>query len=417
MKIFAINNLSKINSANPTGQNSTQTNFGLKIAEPLKHDSVSFGAAAAVKFTPQIKLKEPRKVLKSACNTVSDIMEDSYKKDVERRLTRISTTYLDIIESIAMKLKDYGVSFDREYGEANAIKSAQSFSSKIKRSGNFHVPDRIRATLFVKNPYDLSLLDEKILPEFEKRGYVIADNYTDVKGLMKRGYVPTEHELVMNKKLMPDIDVRLEDTNDSMAKFASKYPYSIGRAQKSGYEDIQMRLVRQFDESKNPVQHELIIIFGPNYAAAKHIESDRIYSNTRKYGELLYSNYLKDETANSQKLNRYIDLIRKMMTGKISEKLYENAKNKDLYNIADDIPINITSEHINAFENYAASLYNTLSDCYSELRKINRNNPELIKEINSAYKKDKKIISEVYVKLKESLEYFKSGDYKKDLQV
>ena len=415
MKVFAIDNFNKMNLAPTTSQMPYQTNYGLKMAAPLACDSVSFGGA--VKLVPTLKLKKPQRQFKPACNTVTDIIEDAYRKDVENRLNSAAVAFIDMVEAIATKLKHKGVSFNREYAEKNVIKSAESYSSKIKRSGNFKVYDKVRTTLFVEDPYDISLLMDEVLPEIEKRGYVVANNYTNLKDLVKRGYVPTPEELVQGKKLMPDIDIRLADIGEDAARVVIKYPYAIGNPTKSGYEDVQLRLVRKFDTDKDPIQHELIILFGPNYAKAKHIESDKIYTPIREYGELLYKHYVNEDTNTSRLVARYIDLIGKMFRGKISEKLYENAKNKDYYKIKDEIPINITDKDISVFEDYCAELYNKLSYCYRELKQQNKDNPELLQEIKKSAEKDKKVLSENYAILKESLEYFKSGKHKNDLQV
>ena len=137
----------------------------MKLAKPLSKDTVSFG-----------------------CKTrIADFAKESVKKD-ELRLRRLATTYLDILESVAIKLKDFGVSFDRAYCEKNPVKSADSYVSKLVRAGS--VPDQIRATLYVKNPYDLSVLNDHILPELEKRDFIIAKTQMKIEDLMKRGYIP-----------------------------------------------------------------------------------------------------------------------------------------------------------------------------------------------------------------------------------
>lgn len=416
MKIFAIDNFTRNNVATTGVQKASyQPSFGLKMAAPLASDSVSFGAAA--KLVPTYKVAKPRKQFKPACNTVTDIMEDSYKKDVEKRLSSAATTFLDMAEAIAIKLKDKGVSFDRKYAEKNVIKSPESYSSKIKRSRSFEVLDKIRTTLYVENPYDVSLLLDDILPEIKERGYEIAENYTNLSGLLAKGYVPSPEELIQGKKLIPDIDLRLADLGNDAARVVLQYPYAIGHPTKSGYEDIQLRLVKHLDNDKDPIQHELIILFGPNYAKAKHIESKRIYTPMREYDELLYKHFLKGDTDSSLLVARYIDLISKMFRGKISEKLYENAKNKDFYKIADEISINVKDEDITTFQTYSANLFNKLRACYSELRKQNKGNTELLAEINRAARKDEKLLSTNFMALQNTLEYFKSGAYKKDLQV
>lgn len=99
---------------------------------------------------------------------VSDFIEAQIGADAGR-LNRIATTYLDILESVAFRLKDKGFTFDRAYCEQNPVKSPKSYTSKIVRSGKFKVPDTIRATLYCNDPYDLSILNDALLPEMKKK--------------------------------------------------------------------------------------------------------------------------------------------------------------------------------------------------------------------------------------------------------
>lgn len=410
MKIFSINNFSKANQ--PQESNFKQNDgsrFGLKLTAPLSQDTVSFGAAK--QLAKQVVLEPVR-----SGATVGDIIKNKFMNDVGR-LTRIATTYLDILESIAVKLKDHGVSFDREYCEKNPVKSPASYMSKIKRSGSFNVPDVIRATLYVNNPYDLSILSEQIIPEMAKRGYIVADNFVNISDLMKRGYIPTKKELAAGEKLMPDLDVRLADVADQKVVLGKKYQYSIGSPQKSGYEDIQMRFIRQFADKQRPVQHELLILFGPSYAAAKHLESERVYNHTRVLGELnLLKNY-ESEDDSVKKVARYIDLIKKMMNGKISQKLYENAKNKDLYGISDEIPIVFSETDRRMFASYFIDLSRNIKAAYAAISNEHKGDVEFLKQINSEYRKDNEFIKKVHQDLQETIDYFDSGAYKKELKV
>ena len=410
MKIFAINSFNRANEAQGTSPKYVgQSMFGLKMAAPLACDTVSFGAKNIINVA-----KKAVREIKPACNTGVDFVEHAAEKNQDR-LRRIATTYIDILESIAKELEAKGVSINRAYCLNNAVKSPKSFASKVARSGSFSVPDQIRATLFVNNPYDLSMLIDSIIPAMKERGYVIAENPTSVIGLTKRGYVPTKKEMIEGEKIMPDLDIRLSDVAEQRVLLGNKYKYAVGGPQKSGYEDIQMRFIREFEDRPSPLQHELIILFGPNYAAAKHLESDYVYTYTREFGELNLMKHLDENNQDSLVVSRYIDLIRKMLNGKISQKLYENAKNKDFYKIADEIPIEISDNDVAMFDNYFAELYRKISSYYSGLRKQNKGNEEVMKQINKEARQDKDSMGRMYAGLKKSVEYFKSGAYKEEL--
>ena len=393
MNILAIMPQKLQNTANAQ-QSQAKHNTGFAIPPyGLQKDTVSFSGV--------------NKLAQQATNTISDVIEAKVERE-KIRMTRIATTYLDALEAIALSLRDDGISFDRAYCELNPVKSAKSYTSKIVRSGSFKVPDAIRATLYVKNPYDLSLLNDKLLPEMQKRGYILA--HTDIKHeeLLKRGYLtPPGGNLATAKAYeLPDLDIRLEDARDNISQLAPELQYSISKPQKSGYEDIQMRFVREFDKKKNPIQHELIILFGPNYAQAKHIESEKVYNHLRNFGELHMK--FEDQTlgSHSQKATRYIDLIREMFVGKVSKKLFLNAKNKDLYDIQDEIPIRFTDDDINLFNTYFSGLKDRVRSCYSEHRKAAAPSALAQRELAASQRHDRALITQIHDGLADTIEYF-----------
>lgn len=358
-----------------------------KYLNTLDRDTVSFTSAARI----------------------SDFVANGVSNNMSR-LQRIATTYLDVLESVALKLKNDGVTFDREYCELHPVKSPESYTSKVVRSGSFKVPDAIRATLYVKNPYDLSILNDKILPEMQKRGYILAR--TDIKHeeLMKRGYLTPPGGNLATAKVysLPDLDIRLDDVmNDGhINQLAPELRYSISKPQKSGYEDIQMRFIREFDKKKNPIQHELIILFGPNYSQAKQMESDKVYSFLRKFDELNMK--FSDNTigSHSQKANRYINLIQQMFRGKISEKLFLNAKNKDLYEIADEIPITFNETDQKMFDSYFSGLKDRLASCYKEKLTSAKVSESAQKQLKSELRQDRLLLKKIQDSLQETIDYF-----------
>ena len=353
--------------------------------------------------------------MKVASNTISDYIERGVENNMQR-MNRIATTYLDVLESIANSLKDVGYSFDRAYCELSPIKSPKSYVSKIARSGSMTVPDAIRATLYCNKPYDLSSISEHLLPEMRKRGYVLANVETPVSDLVKRGFVPSGEVNSKTRIPVPDLDIRLNDVADQVGVLPPELRYSIGKAQKSGYEDIQMRFVRLNDKVNSPINHELIVLFGPNYAKAKHTESEKVYTFLRQFSE--FDMKFEDKTvgSHSQKADRYIDLIQQMFRGKVSQKLFENAKNKDLYDMQDEIPIRFSEEDKNLFNTYFAGLKDRLASCYAEKRKLHQGDAVALKELNASHRHDRTILEKIKQGLTDSIEYFNNPDGVKEVK-
>lgn len=385
----ALSRANHLNSISSPVQNNNVTAPNLKA---LPKDTVSFSGMGR------------------ASSKVSDFLEAQVAADTPR-LRRLAITYLDILESVAFRLKDKGFSFDREYCELSPVKSPDSYASKVVRSGKFKVPDSIRATLYCNNPYDLDSLN-LLLAEMKKRGYVLGTEKKTIKDLMKRGYIPTEEEAkkLDLEKVVPDLDIRLDDVADQVTKLPESLKYSIGKPQKSGYEDIQMRFVRDFDAKKNPVSHELLIVFGPNYSKAKHAESSFIYTPLRELDELHVDLSNKTIGSHSQKASRYIDLIRQMFRGKVSEKLFLNAKNKDLYDLSDSIPISFSETDVSMFENYFAGLHDRVSSVYKEARKSPKITDSEKKQLAKDLRSDKALLNKVHDNLKKAISHNFNAD-------
>ena len=347
----------------------------------------------------------------TATVSLLDFIAEGVNKN-QKRYGRIAMTFLDVLESTANKLKEFGVSFDREYCEKNPVKSTESYISKIIRSKSLKVPDTIRATLYVKNPYDLDTLN-KIFTEMKKRGYVVAKTEKSIHKLTEHGYIPTKEEMTNLDKeiLVPDLDIRLDHVDD-ITKLPQEYLYSLSSPQKSGYEDIQVRFVREFvKENKNnpPIQHELIVLFGPETAKTKHLESNYIYNNLRKFNELNIKLDKSEIGSNSHKAARYIDLIRQMITGKISQKLYINAKNSDVYDLNEKLLIEFDELDINALNGYFAGLNDRLKNCYLELKNEIKSVEEK-KLLQKNYRHDKNIINEIHTKILEAIDFFTKNE-------
>ena len=341
-------------------------------------------------------------------NKMVDCVENSVSRNMDR-YNRIATIYLDVLESVAAKLKNKGVKFDRAYCERHPVKSAKSCTSKIIRSGSFKVPDIVRATLYMDNPYDLSILNDELLPELAKRDYVIAKTEMSVSELKKRGYIPKPKAADYDKVEVPDLDIRLADVFDQRDKLKPEFRYAISKPQGSGYEDIQMRLVRAYDTKENPVQLELLVLFGPEYAKVKQFESENIYKHLRKFGELNFRKHSIGKNGYTKTCERYIELIEKMVRGKISQKLYENAKNKDMYGIEDEIPITFTEDDLRIFEQYFTELNEKIIWYYRDAKKFVRTDKSGQNQLYRESKADRDNIKTIHDNLLEPIKMFMSS--------
>lgn len=396
MNILSLNNFKFSTPFKANENNSkavTAPKFGLTMAKPLLNDTVSF----------------------KATQPVADILEHQLKKD-EARMKRIATTYLDMLESMANKLKDYGVSFNRGYCEQNPVKSSKSQISKIKRSGTFIVPDRIRSTLYVQNIYDLSILNDKILPELKERGFVINKIPGNLEKLIAKGYVPTIEEVSGKGVMVPDLDIRLEGVANKINQLNPEYQYSIGKPQKSGYEDIQMRLIRDFDDKTDPVQHELIILMGNNYACAKHLESDLVYGVLRRFDELNIIKKGNENIENHKVVTRCIALLKQVFSNEISKKLFNNAKKMDLTGEKDLEKIHLSDENVKLITNCLDELKKAVNSYYRTARASKRIGEATKAKIMQEGKNDRDAILAISEDLKFTIDFFNKKDYlKRDL--
>lgn len=387
MKILALNNISAFTPQR--AKDFGKTNYGLKMSQPLAHDSVSFGSTLGEAYINQ--LHKPAHV---------------------RKMQRNATIYMDVIESIAMKLKDHGISFDRAYCEKHAIKSPEACGSKVSRSGTFKVPDSIRATLYCSDIYNLSILNDKILPAFEERGYIVAKTEVPVEQMLKKGYLPTKQELEKKEVSVLDLDIRLYDVEDQVGKLDPKYKYSIGNPPNSGYEDVQIRFKKEDDTSQSPDLFELIILPGKNFAKAKSYESDKVYSQTRKLGELAFIKNMKNER-DIALAKRYIAMIKSMLNLGISQKLFGAAKNLDVYGMENNIVMNMSEGDINVIKSAFADLRRVARNYYDTIE-LRAKSFKTIARIKSERANDARILTETQKNLLEAIDFFNNaGNLKK----
>lgn len=344
MNILSVSNdifLKPYQTDNVKNKNNTAVTpyFGLKLSQPLQKDTVSFKSAL---FVDTMTVKQ------------------------SKRYGRIATIFQDILESIAMKYKDKGVSFCRDYCELNAVKSAASTAKKIARTSSVDIRDQVRSTLFIKDLTDMKLLDD-ILKDLEERGLVLDTIDMSIEDLIARGYVPKKNDKDFVR--IPDLDIRLAEGREGIINLEPRLQYSFSNPQKSGYEDVQMRLIRSYDSNKNPVRHELLILTGENYAIAKHIESKYIYSVIRDLGSLEIVKKQNENNEQIKLIKRYIDLIKQLCSTEISQKLFENAKNKDVYGIENILPIKVSDKDIKTLNNYFDEIRKNAEIYYTNAKK------------------------------------------------
>lgn len=345
---------------------------------------------------------------------MKELCADNITRTVkEKRMNRIATIFLDVLESIAIEKKDKGIKFNKEYCKKAPIKSADAYISKMMRVDDFVVKDWIRATLFLENPYDLSILKDDILPALEERGYIPATVKVRLEDAVRKGHIPTQSEIKKGVVEMEDIDVRLNDALEHIEKTAPEFKKYAGNPQKSGYEDIQIHLVRDYDDAKPPLYHELLIIFGDNYAKAKEIESEKIYKIVREFSNL---SALKSGEMNPQEemlLKDYIKEIRENFTKQASEKLFKNAKKKDFYKMNEQAEISFSLKDEVEMNERFISMISIIDRHYRRKIRQIKGDDALKRSVSKNWRQDKALLEQTRVKLKDSMSYF-NNDYGKE---
>ena len=420
---------------------------GAKLA-PLKQDTVSFGAAKFIRHG----------------NTLKDALVNQFSIE-NPELIKIARVYYAVLKQVA---EDNQAIFKISDNIEHLVKSPESRVSKIIRSGTMKVPDTIRATAYCKNPYDFDNLT-KLLDEMAMSGYSVDKAPIKMSKLMKRGYIPTEEESIImsyitehkdgefNKylaqyfnengysieqiknlicdleklghtpskeefyglfenltKKMPDLDIRLSPkmiTNEQIKKLPEEYRFCIGEPQDSGYEDIQIRFVRDYEKDKaRNMPHELIILFGENYHNAKSRESHFVYDNLRKFKELNAVRYFENEKydEDTKRAKGYIELIEEMFRGKISKKEFLNGRNKDFMGDKQEIKITFNDDDKTLLKSYIEGLLKELNKPY--IKVINKTNKDKRSSLKAALKQDRRTIKEIYDNLLKTIDQYNSGN-------
>lgn len=282
----------------------------------LNTDTVSFSGA-----------KE--KVVESSITTFKEIMSGDYEKRF-RSYNFMANRLMDTLDAVARELEEFGITFDRAYCEKNPVKKAKSFVSKFIRSGEAPL-DRVRSTLYCSNIYDLSVINDKLLPALKKRGYIIS-------------MIPdkTSGRKVLSWK--PDFDVRL-DIPEEGRKALSPNLRSVAsfKQQSSGYRDIQFRLEDTLYTGQEKTPIEILVVAGKNTAKAKEDESYYVYDITRKLSKEMHIAKVENPGINSPALRvqNNIGIITQQLNDYISKPLYTNAANLDIYHENTLLPVQL----------------------------------------------------------------------------
>ena len=319
--------------------------------------------------------------------------------------------FIDTTEVIANRGADRGLSINRAYCEAHPVKTLDGYWSKIVRSGSIDVRDMMRTTLYCENPYDLSTLNDFILPEYKLRGYNLATIEVPVEQARKMGFNPKPSQIKKGYTEIPDLDIRLAGIKEEqLEQLAPELRGCVSKPQKSGYEDIQLRL------KKGNSLYELIILFGKNYSEAKEIESrgrcrkqdtEKSAEGRGRFDELHIFNKYNDQTdRNIALIDRYSDLSKKMIRTNFSEKLFENAKNKDVYGLTEEVPINLNMQDRAILVNYFIDMEERLKNFYSEKIRNAGDDILLKKQLERDCKTDRDTLKEIRLGLRQTINAF-----------
>ncbi|MBR6302154.1 hypothetical protein IKR55_05390 [bacterium] len=451
-----------IYSAQTKSELKASSGIGYDNLSPLKSDTVSFGAARYI--------VRPSNYRSHSLHTTSfqDILLEKFvlQNPVLRAMGEDYYKVLCGIDSV--KASVFSICENIEH----LVKSPDSIIDKIRRSGSFQIFDKIRATAYCDNPYNMdSLL--LILSDMEKSGYPITKVPKNLSELMKKGYVPFDEERMIMKymanpkdkdvtaevrnffiengydikevrqllsglkslgrepnkeeflaavsqltKKVPDVDIRLNSerlTPEQIAKLPEKYRYCIGVPQGSGYEDIQIRFNTnsvKYGTKDRSTPHELIILFGKNYYDAKTRESTFIYSNLRKFKELNVKRYLDNPD-----FDKYTELYRTMkdaieglFVNNVSKIEFSNAKCADFLKSDERKTISFTKGAIEDFERFFKVLYSGLERPYKKEMNSTNISREQRSELRKALAKDRATLIEMRDKLRETIRLYNSSE-------
>lgn len=407
---FLTPKISNINTVPKVENSHNSTPVMQSKLSPLTADTVSFTgvkdkATKAASNGVKRVIGPVQEEIQKRGATLLDFLGVHYETVEMPRYERLANNFLNACNTNAEKLRAKGLpfSFDMGYNSQFPVKSRKSFESKVERSKSFTVYDPIRDTVYCSDPYDLSNLEE-FLREQRASGYIVAPIDVPIEKMMKKGYIPTPEEIELGIKTVkvPDIDIRLDNSLLDMDSLPENLKYFVSDKLPSGLEDVQIRFIRPCDlDKQNPVYHETLIMFGPNSTLAKHQEHRDVYQWVRKFEELEVPLEETSLRTHAGKAKHYISMIKDMFRGKVSQKLFINAKNKDYAGIEDEVIIGFQEQDIKLFEGYFNGLRDRINSVYAQLRKSTP-------YANFMKTRDQKRIQEIYEALGNTINYYNS---------
>jgi len=307
------------------------------------------------------------KAVEQVTNTFEDLFKDYYEKVLPEHEI-MGRRFVNALKSVAEDLKEYGFVFPKGV-EDNAIKGKSSYLDKWRRSGSKPM-DPVRSTLYTPNLYDLDLFLNKLLPAMEDNGY-------------KLHLIPEETSGKKVKSWMFDLDFRLKDLDpEVVAKLPPEFKKCIGKPQKSGYEDIQIRFVDVTVKPKDRIPQELIILFGENYAKAKNDEHYYVYEITRDLCDKLRVAKFENPPLHSpeKRVQDNVKILRDLLNNTISKPLYINAKAQDFYGEKPPLSVGLSKAQVDTLTGLMEGIRQKVSLFYK--REIdNLNEPNLAEEM------------------------------------
>lgn len=323
------------------------------------------------------------KAIDEITNTFEDLFKDYYdKKRPDHEV--MGVRFVNALKSIAEDLKEYGFSFPKAI-EDKAVKGKAAYIDKWRRSGS-NPMDQVRSTLYFPNLYDINIILTKLLPAMRDNGYQLH-------------LIPEERVGRRVKSWMFDLDFRLKDIDpEVVAKLPPELKKCIGKPQKSGYEDIQIRFVDTTVKPKDRVPQELIILFGENYSKAKNDEHYYVYEITRDLCDKLRVNKLENPQLHSpeKRVQDNVKILRDLLNNTISKPLYINAKDQDFYGEKPTLQVGLSKAQVDTLIGLMEGIRQKVI-LYYKNEFANLKMANFAEEMGKSVKADDKVEKTVYV--------------------